>query len=154
MDQKIDAIDRNILEELQKDCRQTLKELGAKVGLSPTPIHERIKRLEKNKVILSYSAIVDSKKMGQQLSILLSVILKEHTQEKMRVFETAAKSWPEVKEVFHIAGNSDYLLKIQVKDMDDYYAFIHNRVSLLENVISQMHSSFVLNEVKSDSNKK
>jgi DNA-binding Lrp family transcriptional regulator len=150
MNEKIDSIDRKILDELQKDCRQTLKEIGTKVGLSPTPIHERIKRLEKNKVIVSYSAIINKKKLGPKLSILLSVMLKEHTQDKMKVFESAAKSWPEVKEVFHIAGNSDYLLKIEVKDMDDYYAFIHNRVSLLENVISQMHSSFVLNEVKSE----
>lgn len=143
-----DAIDRHLIQLLQKDCRQTLKEIGDKVGLSTTPVHERTKRLENQGIIKGYSAIIDNKKAGFGLTILLSVVLKEHTKDKIKLFESAVSSWPEVRECYHIAGNSDYILKIMVESMDDYYGFINTRISTLENVIQQLRSSFVLNEVK------
>lgn len=146
----IDTTDQLIIQQLQKDCRQTLKEIGDKVGLSTTPVHERIKKLENLGVITGYSAVVSGKKAGYSLTILLSVVLKEHTKEKIALFETAISSWPEVRECYHIAGNSDYILKIIVKNIEDYYEFINNRVSLLENVIQQLRSSFVLNQVKNE----
>lgn len=146
----IDSTDQLIIQQLQKDCRQTLKEIGDKVGLSTTPVHERIKKLENQGIITGYSAVINGKKAGYELSILLSVVLKEHTKDKIALFENAISSWPEVRECYHIAGNSDYILKIIVKNMEDYYEFINNRVSLLENVIQQLRSSFVLNQVKNE----
>lgn len=144
----MDNLDRKILSCLQKDSKQTIKELSEKVGLSPTPIHERIKKLEKNGTIESYVAIVNRKALDLELMAFCNVSLKEHNKEYVTKFEEEVLEFAEVAECFHTAGTFDYILKIFVEDMEAYQRFIVNKLAASA-YIGKVDSSFVMTEVKS-----
>lgn len=144
---QLDDIDRRLLELLQTDAMMTIKELAEKLHLSSTPVHERIKRLEKEGYIDGYTALVNRKKAGLGLLVMCDVSLKEHNLEYILQFEQAIKLLPEVTECFHIAGAFDYLLKVVVADMDAYQHFVKEKLATLEN-IGRVQSYFVMTEVK------
>ncbi len=115
--------------------------------MTTTPVYERIKRLEEHGYIRKYVALVDRKKLQFQLMVFCQVSLKEHNREMLRQFEQDISDIPEVVECFHTAGTFDYLIKVIVRDIQEYQAFVVERLSSLEN-IHQLQSSFVLTEVK------
>ncbi len=143
----LDSIDRKILNILQLNSRTTIRELSEKLNLSTTPIHERVKRLEKNGYIKKYITLIDSKLIGKRLTVYISVSLHEHTKESIEVFEQQMKHLDEVMECYYISGNHDFLLKVQCMDMDDYHQFITQKFSTIKN-ITQFYSSFVMAEAK------
>jgi DNA-binding Lrp family transcriptional regulator len=143
----LDKIDKQILELLQHDARITNKELSAKLGLSTTPIFERVKKLERNGYIKGYVALVDPKKINRKLTSFISVSLKQHTNDKIKVFMNQVNKFSEVMECYHIAGQTDFIAKIVVEDMESYQKFIVNNFSKLDN-ISQIQSNFVMSELK------
>ncbi|HOP04052.1 MAG TPA: Lrp/AsnC family transcriptional regulator [Tenuifilaceae bacterium] len=144
---KIDETDRKILNILQKNSRVTIKELSERLNLSTTPIHERIKKLEKNGYIKNYITLIDPKMVGKGLSVYISVSLKDHAKETVEEFEKQMNRLDEVMECYYISGNFDFLLKIQCSDMDDYHQFITQKFSTIKN-ITQFYSSFVMLEAK------
>lgn len=146
----IDSIDKSILNLLQENSKYTIKELSERLNLTSTPIFERIKRLENNGYILSYSANIDRKKIGLELISFCNVSLKSHETTFISKFETDILQFKEVIECYHIAGMHDYLLKIMVKSMDDYQYFVSKKLASIEN-IGQVQSSFVMTEIKSTS---
>ncbi len=146
---KIDATDRRILQLLQKDGKIKIKEIAHELNMSNTPIFERIKRLEKEGLILGYSTLVDKEKLGFKLVAFCSVTLERHHKEYLGQFETDVMEIPEVIECYHIAGMFDYLLKVYVKDMTDYQLFITQKLASLPN-IGKVRSSFVMTEIKND----
>lgn len=143
----LDSIDMQILEILQEDARTTNKELSAKLGLSTTPIFERVKKLERNGYIKKYVALVDQKKLEKNLTSYLSVSLAKHTNESIENFLTNVSKFDQVMECYHIAGQSDFILKVVVEDMDAYQNFIVNHFSKMED-LSRLQSSFVMKEMK------
>lgn len=143
----LDDTDRRILQLLQQDAFQTNKELAAKLSLSTTPIYERIKRLEREGYIRGYVALVDKNKVGRSLVAYCQVSLKEHTQAFIREFEEEIGHLPEVIECYNIAGPYDYLLKIMVRDMDDYRRFLVEKLAVLAH-IDGPQSAFVMAEIK------
>lgn len=143
----LDAIDLNILKLLQQDAKTTNKEIAAAMGLTTTPVYERIKKLEKAGIIKGYTAIIDGRLIGQSMTAFCQVELKEHTQEFIEGFEQQISSLDEVMECHHIAGASDYLLKIIVKDMNTYRDFMTNKLASIDN-IGRVQSSFVMKEIK------
>lgn len=143
----IDEIDYAILTILQKDGKMTFKEIANELNLTTTPIYERIKKLEKSGVIQSYKAIIDRKKLGLQLLVFCNVSLKEHQAEYLENFENDIVNFPEVISCYHIAGMYDYLIKLTVKDMDEYQVFIAKKIANIKN-IAKVQSSFVMTEVK------
>lgn len=145
--EKLDKIDKGILNSLQLDCSLNTKEVAVKVDLSVTATYERIKRLEKEGVVEKYVAILNKEKIGKSLIAFCSVSLKLHSKPLMKVFEESIHNLSEVMECFHVAGTYDYLLKVVVFDMKEYQDFILNRLAVIEN-ISQVQSSFVMTEVK------
>ena len=147
MDIKIDAIDKRIIQMLQKDGKMKIKEIANELNMTNTPVFDRIKRLEKAGVIKGYSTIVDKEKLGYHLVAFCSVTLESHHKEYLNQFVTDVKSLEEVFECYHIAGMFDYLLKIYVKDMVDYQIFITQKLASLPN-IGRVQSSFVMTEVK------
>lgn len=146
----IDTIDKSILNLLQENGKYTIKELASKLNLTTTPIFERIKRLENAGYILSYSAKIDRKKIGLSLISFCNVSLKSHETSYISKFEKDILQFEEVIECYHIAGMHDYLLKIMVRNMDDYQYFVAKKLASIEN-IGQVQSSFVMTEVKSES---
>ncbi|MGC9374271.1 MAG: Lrp/AsnC family transcriptional regulator, partial [Bacteroidales bacterium] len=143
----LDEIDKNLLNILQMNSRITIRELSEKLHLSTTPIHERIKKLEKEGYIQQYITLIDPKKIGKKLIVYISVSLNIHTKEAIEEFEKHISTMDEVLEAFYISGSSDFLLKVYCNDMDDFHYFITNKFSVIGN-ISQFYSSFVMSESK------
>lgn len=147
----IDQVDKSILNLLQENCKYTIKELASKLNLTTTPIFERIKRLENDGYIKNYKAIIDRKKIGLSLIIFCNVSLKNHETIMISKFEKEIINFSEVIECYHIAGMYDYLVKVMVKDMDEYQYFVAKKLASLEN-LGQVQSSFVMTEVKTMAN--
>ncbi len=145
--QKLDAIDSKLIELLQKNSRQSIKQLGQELNLSSTPIYERIKKLERNGIIESYSAKINPKKLGKELLVFTNVSLKEHSKDFLLNFENKVQTLDEVIECHHVSGEHDYLIKVLVVNMADYRNFLTNKLAKIAN-IGNVHSSFVVGEVK------
>ncbi len=149
MNKAIDATDRRIIHQLQQNGKETIKEIADFLGMSTTPVFERIKKLERDGFIEGYTAIVNKEKMGFQLVAFCTVTLESHHTEFINQFESDIKSLPEVMECYHIAGLFDYLLKIYSKDMVDYQNFITQKLASISN-IGRVQSSFIMTEVKNE----
>ncbi|MFC2086220.1 Lrp/AsnC family transcriptional regulator [Bacteroidota bacterium] len=145
----LDLIDRQILNLLQANARITTKEISEKLGLTKTPIYERIKKLERKKIINKYVTLLDNRQIELSLVVYINVLLNRHTKEVVESFEHQVKDFDEVMECYYISGNADFLVKVVCKDMDDYHDFIMNKFSIIEN-INQFYSSFVLSEAKKE----
>jgi len=143
----IDETDKSILRLVQQNSKYTIKELSGKLNLTPTPIFERIKRLEKEGYILSYKAVIDRKKVGLSLVVFCNISLKQHEASFISNFEKDIQQFTEVIACFHIGGMFDYLLKVIVQDMDAYQYFVAKKLASVDN-IRQVQSSFVMAEVK------
>ncbi|MGG8495718.1 Lrp/AsnC family transcriptional regulator [Tenacibaculum sp. TC6] len=143
----IDEIDRRILNILQHNSNITTKVLAAKVNLSPSPVFERVKKLEQLGFIKKYVAVLDAEKLDRGLIVFCSVTLKEHTKHIGNKFVKDIQLLPEVTECYNISGDYDFLLKVRVKDMKDYQDFVLNRLGIIEN-IGSAHSTFVIGEIK------
>ena len=143
----LDRTDILILRELQKDAKLTTKELAAKVNLSPSPVFERQKRLEKEGYIKKYVAVVDPIKAGNGIMVLCNVRLKHHSKEFSRQFTSVIAEIDEVVECFNTSGDYDYQLKIYARSMQDYQEFVLGTLGDLD-CIGSLHSIFVIGEVK------
>jgi Lrp/AsnC family leucine-responsive transcriptional regulator len=143
----LDKIDIQILRELQKDAKLTTKELAAKVNLSPSPVFERQKRLEKEGYIKKYVAVADPVKAGNGIMVLCNVSLKHHSKEFSRQFTSVIADIEEVVECFNTSGDYDYQLKIYVRNMQHYQDFVLGTLGDLD-CIGSLHSIFVIGEVK------
>ena len=144
---KFDPIDQHLLSLLQKDCKQTNKELSAKLGLSVTAVYERIKKLEREGVISKYVSLLNKEKLGLGFVVFCQIKLVKHTKEYLTEFEREVKQLDEVLECYHVSGDYDYLLKVIVKDMQHYRSFMVTKLTTIQH-IGSTHSSFNINEVK------
>ena len=142
-----DAIDTEILKMLQQNAHTTTKELAQRLHLTTTPIHERIKRLEKEGYIKKYMAVLDREKLGKGLVVFCNISLKEHNSEIGRQFVTDINLLDEVVECYNISGDYDFLLKVLVQDMPGYQQFVMNRLGALKS-IGSVKSIFVMGEIK------
>jgi DNA-binding Lrp family transcriptional regulator len=144
---QLDQTDVRILQLLQQDARLTNKEIAGKLGKTVTPIYERIKWLEQEGYIQHYVAVLDKNKIDKNLVAFTNVQLKEHSHPMLKSFEKDIVKFDEVMECYHMTGLYDYLLKIAVKDMNEYQGFIVNKLAKLPN-IGTVQSSFMMTEVK------
>ena len=147
MTETLDKTDIMILRELQKDAKLTTKELAAKVNLSPSPVFERQKRLEREGYIRKYVAVVDPEKTGNGIMVLCNVRLKHHSKEYSRQFTSVISQMDQVVECFNTSGDYDYQLKIYARSMRDYQEFVLDTLGDLD-CIGSLHSVFVIGEVK------
>ncbi|MGD8937896.1 MAG: Lrp/AsnC family transcriptional regulator [Gammaproteobacteria bacterium] len=144
---KMDRFDRRILTELQRDGGLSNQELAERIGLSSSPCSRRVKQLEDAGVIEKRVTLLDRRKLGLTLTILIQISMDRHTPERFETFEAKIKSYPEVLECYLITGqDADYLLKVVVPDMDHYQEFLLNKITRIEGV-SGVHSSFVMRRV-------
>ncbi|UOB18163.1 Lrp/AsnC family transcriptional regulator [Abyssalbus ytuae] len=143
----LDSTDKKILNILQNEGRITTKALAERLNLTTTPVFERIKRLEKNGIISKYAGILNEKLIDRKLTVFISISIKDHARTYVENFLKEMESIPEVMEVYHIAGNYDFLVKVMMKDMEAYQKFVLNRLSVINN-IDHVQSSFVLTKNK------
>ena len=145
--EKLDEIDWLILRTLQKNAKLTTKELADAVNLTPTPVFERQKRLEKKGYIKKYVAVLDAEKVDQGLLVFCKVKLQQINREMANAFTRRIMRIPEVTECYNTSGAYDYLLKVRARDMKQYQEFVLNKLGDIEN-ISAIESTFVMSEVK------
>ena len=143
----MDTTDKEILNLLQQNSKLNVKEIALKIGLTQTPVYERIKRLEKNGIIQKYVAVLNKEKIGFLVEVYCQVSLLVHSKELILKFERAVAKLDEVVECFHVAGNYDYLLKVVVPNMKSYQLFLKDKLSVLDSV-SNVQSTFVMGATK------
>ncbi len=143
----IDETDRRILRLLQDNARLNIKEIAGEIGITKTPIYERIKRLEREGIISGYVALVDSKRITNSLIVFCAVTLDVQKAEYIEQFAADVSNMQEVMECYLTGGVFDFLLKVVVRDLDTYHEFASHRLAALPNVRT-IKSSFVLSEYK------
>ena len=143
----MDAIDKKLLGLLQEDTKKTTKELSMVLNLSVTAVYERIKKLEREGVITKYVALLDRVKVEKAFVVFCHIKLIQHTKDLINTFESEVIKLDEVLECFHVSGDYDYILKVHVKDMDEFREFMVTKLTGLKH-IGSTHSSFMIGEVK------
>ena len=150
--QTLDKLDRQILRSLQLDGRATYDQLAAEVGLSPSAVLRRVKRLEDAGVIDRYVALIKPESVGLGLTAYITVRLEKHLESHKRSpmdsFRASVQTWPEAVECAALTGEMDYLLRVQVADMAHYSRFIMDTL-LRHASVQDCKTSFVLDRVKS-----
>jgi Lrp/AsnC family transcriptional regulator, leucine-responsive regulatory protein len=147
---ELDAIDRRILAILQQNGRASNQEIAERVNLSPSPCLRRIRRLEENGVIRGYVALLDAQKLALGLLAYVNVRLEKRggatghpAKTNSELFRAAVQTWPEVIACHAMTGEMDYLLRVQVKDMEHFSRFVQERLLHHPSVID-VRSSFAL----------
>lgn len=147
---KLDDIDRKILRILQKEGRISNKELAERINLTTTPTLERVRRLEREKVIKGYSAKINPEAVDMEFNAFVTVVLKAHKLNLLDKFEEAVKSTPEILACYNTTGDGDFLLHIVAKDVKDYEKIMRTKLTTLPDV-QRLHTSIVLNTIKEQS---
>ena len=148
LDRKIDRIDKNILFELQKDGRLSNVELSKRVGLSPTPCLERVKRLEKEKYITGYQANLNAVKLDLALLVFVEITLTKTSPDVFDDFAAAVHELDVIQECHLVSGDFDFLLKTRVKDMLAYRQLLGDTLLRLP-AVSESRTYVVMDEIKS-----
>ena len=147
MIEDLDQIDLQILKTLQRNAKLTTKELADIVHLTPTPVFERQKRLERMGYIKKYVAVLDPEKLDQGLLVFCKVKLKQINSEIANSFVRRIQYIPEVTECYNTSGTYDYLLKVRARDMKQYQEFLLTKLGDIDSVAA-IESMFVMSEVK------
>ena len=143
----MDSIDKKLLKLLQTDSKKTTKELSVKLNLSVTAVYERIKKLEREGIIQNYVALINRSKVNKGFIVFCHIKLIQHTREFLTKFESQVVKLSEILECHHVSGDYDYILKIAVRDMEEYREFLVTKLTTLEH-IGSTHSTFMISEVK------
>ncbi|MGL6257886.1 leucine-responsive transcriptional regulator Lrp [Vibrio sp. WXL103] len=143
----LDRIDRNILNELQKDGRISNVELSKRVGLSPTPCLERVRRLERQGYITGYTALLNPQYLDASLLVFVEITLNRGTPDVFDEFNNAVQRLDDIQECHLVSGDFDYLLKTRVSDMSAYRKLLGDTLLRLPGV-NDTRTYVVMEEVK------
>jgi len=147
LNDKLDDLDKTILQELQADGRISNADLASRIRLSPPATHARLKRLEQRGYIRQYVALLDRERIGFDMLCFVHISLQLHQPEQVEGIRLAINQMPEVIECYHVTGEFDYLLKIVVRNRKDLERFIVHQLTPIRG-IARIYTSLVLNEVK------
>ncbi|MBV8617292.1 MAG: Lrp/AsnC family transcriptional regulator [Curvibacter sp.] len=146
---KLDSYSLQILQELQRDARQTVQQIAERVGLSTTPCWKRIKEMEAQGVIRSYTALVERAKVGLNLLVVVEVNLSQHVEQVVQQFEREVAVCPYIVRCLSTTGQADYIMTVMARDIAHYEQLLHQTLFKLPGV-THVRSSIVLKEVKSE----
>ena len=144
---RLDRTDIRILEQLQRDGRLSHVELAERVGLSPTPCTRRVRRLEKLGIIRGYTALIEPKRVGQNVLAFVQIKLERHTDDVIDRFRRMLEERPEVVSAHAMTGEMDFLLQVVVPDLDALGRFTLHQLLKLPGV-RDVRSSLVLETLK------
>jgi DNA-binding Lrp family transcriptional regulator len=142
----MDALDRKILAELQRDGRLTVTELAGRVGLSLSPCHRRLRALEQSGAISGYHAHLDANALGLTFEALVFVTMRAGDRDTVDAFEQAVAAIPDVLQAQRLFGDPDYLLRIITRDLPAYQKLYDNRLATLPGV-QRLSSTLVMKSV-------
>ncbi len=143
----LDRMDVEILMALQDDGRASMAEIGEEIGLSASAVTRRLERLEADRVILGYAALLNHKAVGLKMTAFVTVTLTKQSEEIIETFERAIVALPEVAEVHLMAGSTDYLLRVISTDLEAYESFLKRRLTRLRGV-AHVQTAFSLSSLK------
>ncbi|MGR3621659.1 Lrp/AsnC family transcriptional regulator [Pseudophaeobacter sp.] len=143
----LDAVDVRILRELQADSRLSNVELAGRVGLSASPCLARVRALTTSGLIKRHVTLLDPQLLGLNLTVFVNVSLINQSEPVLQAFQAAIDTCSEVMECYLMTGDSDYLLRVIVADVQELRAFILNRLTTIE-AVSGIRSSIALDQVK------
>lgn len=141
-----DAMDRKILDILQRDCTIPVAEIGRQVGLSTTPCWRRIQKLEADGVIEKRVALLNPKKAGAGVSVFVAISTSQHAEDWLNHFAETISAFPEVVEFYRMSGQVDYMLRVVVPDIERYDAFYKKLIARIE--LTDVSSSFAMEQIK------
>ncbi|MEB3754536.1 Lrp/AsnC family transcriptional regulator [Acinetobacter sp. MD2(2019)] len=144
---KLDKTDLSILNTLQKDGRISNTKLAEQLSLSEASCWRKQKNLEENTIIEGYQAILNRKKLGLGVMAFVQIVCSQHDEKSTKAFEFIIQSSPNVLSCHNITGETDFLLQVVAKDLDDYSRFIEKVLRKLPGVIN-ISSSISLRELK------
>lgn len=144
----MDAIDRKILQIVQSDSSLSIATIAAKVGLSQTPCWKRIQKLEAAGVIRRRIALLDPVKLGLGITVFVAIQIGDHARDKLDEFAAAISAMDEVLDVYRMAGEIDYLLKVVAADTVSFDAFYKRLIGTLP--LKKVTSHFALESIKAE----
>lgn len=135
----MDEIDRKLIALLQEDCTLSIAAMADQVGLSPTPCWKRIQKMEAAGVITHRVALIDPNKVGMGLTVFVAIEAGDHTPDWLDRFASGIRAMTEVMDVYRMAGEVDYMLRVVVADMAEFDLFYKRLIALapLKNVTSR-----------------
>jgi Lrp/AsnC family transcriptional regulator, leucine-responsive regulatory protein len=145
--ENLDKTDLLILSQLQADARLSVVELSKRINLSPTPCTLRLKRLEQAGIITGYHARINPSALGQELMVFLTVKLRATDEATLKKFNVAVKPIKQILECHMVGGGFDYLIKLRVKNMQQFRELLGGVIGALP-MVESTHSYFVMEEVK------
>jgi Lrp/AsnC family transcriptional regulator, leucine-responsive regulatory protein len=143
----MDKLDYRILDELQRECRQSSQALAEKVGLSASPCWRRVKNLEKMGAIQANVAILNPSVIGLQVTALANVNLENHQPDSVADFDKVVQSRPEILECWVTSGEHDFILKIVCESIASYDELLNEHIMQCH-AVHQVNSSIVLRSTK------
>ena len=143
----MDAIDIKLLNLLQSNAELTIQELSSEVHLSTTPCWKRINQLKDNGYISKTVALVNRKRVNSNVTAMVSIRVTDHNQERIQHLSKVIKEIPEVIECYRMSGETDYLLKVVVSDIESYDIFYKNLIEQVQ--FLKVTSNFAIEEIKS-----
>ena len=143
----MDATDKIILNALQKDAKLNMKVLADELNISKSPLYDRVKRLENEKYISHYAAIVNKDKVGKPLVVFCRLALLVHEHESYARFVDEIVQLEEVIECYSIGGEYELLIKVVLEDLDAYDKFRFEKLTRI-NGIAKINSSIAIRELK------
>ena len=143
----MDAIDRRILTALQDDTTISIGDLANKVGLSQTPCWKRVQKLEAAGVILKRVALIAPEKIGLGLTVFVQIETGDHSGPWLKTFAQTVSAMPEVMELYRMAGDVDYMLRVVVSDMAAYDTFYKGLIEAIP--LKNVTSRFAMERIKS-----
>ena len=146
MKSELDAMDRKLLAELQRDGSLSIDQLSDRVALSRNACWRRLRRLEDAGVITGRVALVDAEKVGAGLSVFIMVRTSRHETDWLAAFRAAAVSFPEITGVYRMSGDLDYVLRARVADVKAYDRLYQRLIAKVP--LSDVSASFVMEEIK------
>lgn len=144
----MDKFDRKILQALSRNAKITHTQLAELAGLSVSSCQRRVKQLEASGVITGYRASVSAKVLDESFVVFAGVRLRSHSREAVQAFQREVVELPEVKEVHHIAGEFDYLLRVAVADIQAYETFHADKLAAVASLM-QITSFITMSTLKS-----
>jgi Lrp/AsnC family transcriptional regulator, leucine-responsive regulatory protein len=143
----LSKLDKKILRELQRDGRISYAELARRVGLTTTPCLERVKRMEREGVIMGYTAVLNPSTLKAALVVFVQIRLNRTSQDIFAKFKKSAMALQDVQECYLVSGNFDYLIKARVENMEAYRLLLGETLLKLPGVLEST-SYVVMEEVK------
>lgn len=148
---ELDDIDRRILSLLQQRADIPNNALADEVGLTPGPCLRRVQRLRDQGVIQKFTVQLDYKMLGYPISAFVEISLEHHTSEVASIFLKAIADMPQVLSCHMVTGDCDFILRVQVRDLDEYRMLIWDELHRIEGV-QKIHSIMILDTLKEQLN--